>query len=421
MNTTLSTGLLERIQELPVPTVNKCAIAYSGGLDSTLGIELLRRIYRAKEIVPITVDVGQGGEEIELSERRSRTLRIQPLLIDARKQFSREWLAKAIRANGSYWGYPVSTSMTRQLIARMVAEKAVELGCDAVLEGSTGRGNDQYRMHNVFKMFAPSLEILVPVRDLDLTRSDELELCRLWGVPVEELISGGDDKTLWCRSIASGAVDMNQQIPDSIWMWHVRPEEAADQPQIVSIAFEQGLPVALDGKDLDLVSLIERLNRKAGACGLGRIDIFEDGIMGLKSREIYEAPAAEVILRAKADLEAQCLTKEEREFKRLVDNRWASMVYHGEWFHPLKEELDAFIERSQIHVNGSIKVKLYKGNLEILERDRSASSLFYPEVRSIQASGFDQKWCADAARIRGLPFEILARRAGGKFLAEEQM
>jgi argininosuccinate synthase len=410
MTTTMSSELLERLEAVPVPRVRKCAIAYSGGLDSTLGIELLRRVYRADTVIPITVDVGQGREEIELSERRSAALRIRPLLIDAREEFSREWLAKAIRANSSYWGYPVSTSMTRQLIAQKVARKAVELGCDAVLEGSTGRGNDQYRMHNVFKMFAPQLEILVPVRDFDLTRSEELELCRLWGVPVEEIICGGDDKTLWCRSIASGAIGLNQEIPDSIWMWHIPPERAADRAEVLELTYEQGLPVTLDGEPLALVALIDILNQRAGACGLGRIDIFEDGIMGLKSREIYEAPAAEVILKVKADLEGQCLTKEEREFKRLVDNRWASMVYHGEWFHPLKEELDAFVQCSQRTVNGTVKVKMYKGNLEILARERSSSSLFYPEIRSIEANGFDQRWCADAAKIRGLPFEVLARR-----------
>jgi argininosuccinate synthase len=410
MQTALCSSLLERLEATAVPKARKCAIAYSGGLDSTLGIELLRRIYRAEQIVPITVDVGQGSEEIETAWRRSRQLRVEPLLIDARELFSRQWLAKAIAANGSYWGYPVSTSMTRQLIAQQVAQKALELDCDAVLEGSTGRGNDQYRMHNVFKIFSPELRVLVPVRDFDLTRSQELELCRLWGVPVEEMISGGDDKTLWCRSIASGAVKLNQEIPDSVWMWHVPPERAPDRPERLELTFRQGLPAVLDGESLDLVELIERLNGRAGACGLGRIDIFEDGIMGLKSREIYEAPAAQVILALKTDLEGQCLTKEEREFKRLVDNRWASMVYHGEWFHPLKEELDAFVARSQEHVNGSVKVKLYKGNLEIRERERSGSSLFCPEIRSIDSSGFDQRWCADAARVRGLPFEVLARR-----------
>jgi argininosuccinate synthase len=410
MKTTVSPPLLDRIEVVPVPRVRKCAIAYSGGLDSTLGIELLRRIYRADTIIPIIVDVGQGRQEIELAERRSAMLRIQPLLIDAREEFSSQWLAKAVLANGSYWGYPVSTSMTRQLIAQKVALKAVELGCDAVLEGSTGRGNDQYRMHNVFRMFAPQLEVLVPVRDFDLTRSEELELCRIWGVPVEEVICGGDDKTLWCRSIASGAIRLNQEIPDSIWMWHVPPERAPDRADVLELTYEEGLPVALDGESLDLVSLIESLNQRAGACGLGRIDIFEDGIMGLKSREIYEAPAAELILRIKADLEAQCLSKEEREFKRLVDNRWASMVYHGEWFHPLKEQLDAFLQCSCKWVNGTVKVKMYKGSMEILTRERSSSTLFYPEIRSIEASGFDQRWCADAARVRGLPFEVLARR-----------
>jgi argininosuccinate synthase len=410
MKMAFESKVLERIESVPVPRVQKCAIAYSGGLDSTLGIELLRRVYRADTIIPITVDVGQGRDEIELAEQRSAALQVEHLYIDARELFSREWLTRAIQANGSYWGYPVSTSMTRQLIAHQVALKAAELGCDAVLEGSTGRGNDQYRMHNVFKVFASHLQILVPVRDFDLTRAEELELCRQWNVPVDELIPGGDDKTLWCRSIASGSITLNQEIPDSIWMWYVPPEQAEDRADVLQLTFRQGLPIALDGESLDLVTLIERLNRRAGACGLGRIDIFEDGIMGLKSREIYEAPAAEVILEVKADLEAQNLSKEEREFKRLVDNRWAAMVYHGEWFHPLKEELDAFVERSQKHVNGTVKVKLYKGNLEIVERERSSSSLFYPEIRSISGHGFDQRWCAAAAKIRALPFEILARR-----------
>jgi argininosuccinate synthase len=412
MITTEKSSVVERVEAAAVPRVRKCAIAYSGGLDSTLGIELLRRLYRAEEIIPIIVDVGQGADEVALAKRRASELGVEPLLIDSRQEFSREWLARAIRANGSYWGYPVSTSMTRQLIAREVAGLAAELGCDAILEGSTGRGNDQYRMHNVFKLFAPGLQVLVPVRDLDLTRSDELELCRHWGVPVEEVISGGDDKTLWCRSIASGAVAINQELPDDIWMWHVPPRLASDRPELLELTFKQGLPVALDGEALDLVALVERLNNKAGACGLGRIDMFEEGIMGLKSREIYEAPAAELILKVKADLEGQCLTKEEREFKRLVDNRWAYMVYHGEWFHPLKEELDAFVERSQKYVNGRVKVKLYKGNLEFVERERSWSSLFCPEIRSIESTGFDQRWCSDAAKVRGLPFEILALRQG---------
>jgi argininosuccinate synthase len=402
--------VLKKIESTPVPRVKKCAIAFSGGLDSTLGIELLRRVYKTNEIVAISVDVGQGEEEITMGRNRAKQLNLEPIVIDARDEFTEVWLKKAIRANSDYNGYPVSTSMTRQLIARIVAQKARELGCDSLLEGSTGRGNDQYRMHNVFKYFAPELEVLVPVRDFDLTRGQELALCSEWGVPVEEFITGGDDKTMWCRSIASGAVDLNQELPPSIWMWLTVPEKAPDKPEFVELTFEQGIPVAVDGKRMKLAEIIPHLNKLAGRNGIGFIDVFEDGIMDLKSREIYEAPAAHLIFKVKLDMEGACLTKEERQFKKMIDAKWAYMVYHGEWFHPLKADLDAFIEQSQKVVYGVTKVKLYKGTMEIVSRNRPHSSLFYPEIRSIKSAGFDQRWCANAAKVRGLPFEILAKR-----------
>ncbi len=391
-------------------TVEKCAVAYSGGLDSTLGVELLKRVYKAKEIIPITVDVGQGEEEIELAKNRAKKLGIKPIVIDKREEFAEGWLTKAIKANSDYFGYPVSTSMTRQLIAKVVAEEAKKLGCDSILEGSTGRGNDQYRMHNVFKIFAPDLKVLVPVRDFDLTRSEELEVCEYWGVPVEEVISGGDDKTMWCRSIASGAIALNQKLPDDIWMWFVPPVKVINDGEDVELLFENGIPVELNGEKNDLSTIVSLLNEIAGRNGIGKIDIFEDGIMDIKSREIYEAPAAKVILTLKKDIEAQCLMKAEREFKSIVDAKWAYMVYHGEWFHPLKNELDAFINESQGYVNGRIKAFLYRGNIEITERERSRSSLFFPEIRSIHSKSFNQVWASDAAKIRGLPFEILAKR-----------
>ena len=402
--------ILKKIESTPVPKVRKAAIAYSGGLDSSLGIELLRRVYKAEEIVAITCDVGQGKEEIREARRKARILKIKPIEIDATEEFTEQWLAKAIRANSDYNGYPVSTSMTRQLIARIVALEAKKRGCDAVLEGSSGKGNDQYRMHNVFKFFAPELEILVPVRDFDLTRLEEEQLCRHWGVPVTETIRGGDDKTMWCRSIASGAIDLNQPLPDDIWMWLTPPEKAPDKPEFVTIEFERGLPTKLNGRAMPLGKLIPRLNVIAGRNGVGRIDMFEDGIMDLKSREIYEAPAAHVILKLHRDLEAQCLTKEEIQFKKIIEHKWAYMVYHGEWYHPLKSALDAFIEATQDYVNGRYRVKLYKGNIEIVHRE-SPTSLFSPEIRSIKARGFDQRWCANAAKVRGLPYEILSRRA----------
>jgi len=409
--------IIRKIEETPAPQVRKAAIAYSGGLDSSLGIEMLRRKYKAQEIVPITVDVGQGEEEVRVSQEKAKVLKVEPIMIDARTEFTEVWLSKAIRANSDYNGYPVSTSMTRQLVARIVAEEARARGCDSIMEGSTGKGNDQYRMHNVFKMFAPELEVLVPVRDFDLTRAEEEVLCREWDVPVTETITGGDDKTMWCRSIASGAIDLNQELPRDIWMWLVPPEDAPNEAEHVEITFREGLPVSLDGKEMPLGELIPRLNELGGRHGVGKIDIFEDGIMDLKSREIYEAPAAHIVLKLHHDLEQQCLTKEEIQFKKMIDAKWAYMTYHGEWYHPLKAELDAFIAASQGVVNGTYRVKLYKGNIDIVQRE-SATSLFTPEIRSIKARGFDQRWCANAAKVRGLPFEILAKRQrimeGGK-------
>jgi argininosuccinate synthase len=402
-------GILKKIKETETPKVNKVAVAYSGGLDSSLAIELLRRKYKAKSILPITIDVGQGEEEVLESRRKAKVLKIRPLFFDLRKEFTEIWIARAIQANSDYLGYPVSTSMTRQIVARKVAEVALAEGCDAILEGSSGKGNDQYRMHNVFKMFAPHLKILVPVRDFDLTRLEEEQLCKAWGVPVTEMITGGDDKTMWCRSIASGAIDLNQALPDSIWMWYRPPEKAPAHPDLLTVEFEKGVPVKLNGKRRPLAGIISELNVIGGTHAIGRIDMFEDGIMELKSREIYEAPAATIVLKLHRDLEQFCLTKDEIQFKRGIDQKWAYLIYHGMAYHPLRYDLDAFIEVSQRVANGKYKIKLYKGNMEIVHRE-SKTSLFSPEIRSIKARGFDQRRCADAAYIRGLPFEILAKR-----------
>ena len=392
-----------------MPQVHKVASAFSGGLDSCLGIELLRRKYKAKEIVAITIDVGQGEDEMDQAVNHGKKLGHDPIIIDAKDEFARDWVTMAIQANSDYEGYPVSTSMTRQIVARKVAEKARELGCDAIIEGSSGKGNDQYRMQNVFTLFAPGLEVLVPVRDFDLTRLEEEEVCKAWKVPVRETITGGDDKTLWCRSIASGAIDLDQVLPEDIWLWLVVPEKAPDKPTTVEITINGGIPTRLNGDHMGLDDLIWQLNEVAGANGIGRIDIFEDGIMDLKSREIYEAPAAKVLLTLHRDLEQFCLTKDQLEFKRIVDAKWAYMMYHGEAYKPLRYDLEAFIRQSQRMVSGAYTVKLYKGNIEIIKRS-SPTGLFFPDIRSIKAAGFDQKRCKDAAFVRSLAFKVLARR-----------
>ena len=400
---------LHKIDSVEVPEGNSIALAYSGGLDSTLCVKLSQQKYHARSLTAISVDVGQGEAEIQESIERAEKLGITPLIIDAKQEFTEQWLSKAIQANSDYNGYPVSTSMTRQLIAAHVAQKALELGCDALMEGSSGKGNDQYRMHNVFSLFAPGLSIFVPVRDFDLTRGEEQLLMEHYGVPVEEVIAGGDDKTMWCRSIASGGIGLDTELPDSIWLWLTPPAQAPDEPTTLKLTWQNGLPVALNDTKLPLDQIIEQLNTIGGANGIGKIDLFEDGIMGLKSREIYEAPAATILLKVHRDLEQFCLTKEEIQLKRQLDAQWSKLVYHGEWFHPLKDAIDAFIACTQKAVNGEYVVELYKGNVDIRSRS-SSSGLFFPDIRSINSASFNQKECAPAAHIHGLPYELIARR-----------
>ncbi len=414
------TAILNNLTATATPPVKKVAVAFSGGVDSTLGVLLLRHIYKAQEIVLITVNIGQGESEMQQVITTAQKIGLTPLIINAEEEFSKEWLGSAIHANSSYNGYPVATSMTRQLIAKIIAQKAQALGCDAILEGSTGKGNDQYRMHYVFKMYAPALTILVPVRDFNLTRQDEIALLNFWGIPTTEEIVGGDDKTLWCRSIASGAISLDQKIDDSVWLWFTPPHKAIDKPVEVEIAFKNGIPYALNGKNIPLHALIEELNSIAGKHGIGLIDMSEDGIMGLKSREIYEAPAATLLLKLHQDLEQFCLTKEVIQFKKIVDAQWGYLVYHGCWYHPLKVALDAFIKTTQIVVNGTYVVSLYKGTITIVKRSLP-TSLFFPEIRSITSTAFDQRWCKDTAKVWGLPFELLAKQAANVdlFLAKK--
>src|SRR6202165_4954599 len=239
---TMSNGALElalhKIASVDVPQGKHIALAYSGGLDSTLCVKLSQLKYHARSLTAITVDVGQGEDEIQQSTARAMQLGISPLIIDAKQEFTEQWLSKAIQANSDYNGYPVSTSMTRQLIAAHVAQAAPGVGCAALMEGASGKGNDQYRMHNVFSLFAPGTPTFVPVRDFDLTRGEEQLLMEHYGVPVEELIVGGDDKTMWCRSIASGGIDLTTELPDSIWMWLTPPTKAPDEPTTLKITWQ---------------------------------------------------------------------------------------------------------------------------------------------------------------------------------------
>ena len=393
--------------ELQLTQCKKVALAYSGGLDSALCLKLLFDRYGAEEVHAVTVNVGLQEEELAECRAKAELLNVPWYLLDCEQEFVDDWISKAVRANSNYEGYPVSTSMTRQLIAMYVAKWATAHGCDALCEGSTGKGNDQYRMSNVFTIFAPDCKIIQPVRDFNFTRDEEKKLCREYGIPYKEGI--GDDRTMWCRSIGSGEVDNLQMIiPQEDYIWYRFPENAPDEKRRIEIEFEAGLPVRCDDQR-GLGPIIHYLNRVAGQHGIGKIDMFEDGIMCLKSREVYEAPAAHVILKLHQDLEQMCLTKDEVLFKPILDREWARLTYHGAWFHPLKNDIDAFIERSQWAVNGKYVVDLYKGNIDIVSRE-SSSTLFSRELRSLATKGFDQRDSGPAVKIHGMQYAILSRR-----------
>jgi len=393
--------------EVELAKCKKVAVAYSGGLDSALCIKLLFDKYGAEEVLPVTVNVGLPDYEIEEARSKAELLGVPWHFIEATDEFANEWVSKAIQANSSYGGYPVATSMTRQLIAQKVAQYAVAQGCDAICEGSTGKGNDQYRMHHVFSIFAPDLTVILPVRDFNFTRQQEKELSAQYGIPHK--VGIGDDLTMWCRSIGSGEVDnIHMRLPQSDYIWYKFPENAPDEKTTIEMELKNGVPVRCDDKKT-LAEIIHYLNKVAGENAVGKLDLMEDGMIGLKSREAYEAPAAEVILKLHRDLEAMCLTKEERQFKAIVDQQWAYLVYHGAWFHPLKDELDGFIERSQRFVEGWYKVELYKGSVDIVDRE-SPYSLFKPEIRSLATAGWDQRESGPAVKIHSMQYRILGKR-----------
>ena len=384
----------------------KVALAYSGGLDSTVMLNLLKEKYGFTEVIPVLVDVGQGDEDIKTAKERAETAGVKPVFFDAKREFATEYIFRCIKSNGSYEGYPVGTSMSRILIASKVAEVALKEGAEAVAHGCTGKGNDQYRMEVAFRYYAPHLRIIAPVRELDLTRSIEEDMLRKMEIdPAKKVGKIGGDINMWSHSIGSGQMeDLSTQI-DSDYLWAVPIEEASNNPTIISISYRNGVPISVNN-ETDPVKMIINLNEVGGKNGIGRIDILEDGIMGLKSREIYEAPAANIFLKTHGDLEHLALTKEQLRLKHEIDRIWSDMVYHGMWLHPLRKDLDAFIDSTQTHMNGTVTMKLYKGNVQITKRDCD-DSLFAPEIRSIKKATFDQKEVTGAVNMYTLQYRLL--------------
>jgi argininosuccinate synthase len=374
-------------------------------LDSTLIAILLKERYGFEKVIPVLVDVGQGQEEIDIAKERARVLGLDVRFIDSKEVFATEYVFRCIKANGSYEGYPVGTSMSRVLIASLVAQVAIEQGAEAVAHGCTGKGNDQFRMESTFRYFAPQLQIVAPVRELNLSRIEEEDMLGKYGIdPKRKRGVLGGDINMWSHSIGSGQVeDLQSQFPED-YFWIAPLEKTPDKPTEVTIEFRNGVPVDVDGIK-DPVEMILHLNDVGGRNGIGAIDMMEDGIIGLKSRELYEAPAATVLLTAHADLEHLTLAKEQLRLKGIVDSTWADMVYHGLWLHPLRKDLDAFVDSTQRYVDGILRLRLHKGVMSIVER-RSEKSLFAPELRSVKKAGFDQRDSTGAVKIYGVPFML---------------
>lgn len=384
----------------------KVVLAYSGGLDSTALISLLFEHYGFNEVIPVLVDVGQGEEDVKIAYERAKILGVNVEFFDSREEFVKNYIHKCIKANGSYEGYPVGTSMSRVLIASKIAHVAKEKKADAVAHGCTGKGNDQYRMETAFRYHLGDIQIVAPVRELNLIRSQEEEILKKHGIdPAKKVGKIGGDINVWSHSIGSGQMeDLSSQV-SSDYLWSSPIEKTPDKPIEIDLVFRGGIPISTDGEENGF-KMIAHLNALGGRNGLGRIDIIEDGILGLKSREIYEAPAAEILLKTHADLEYLTLTKEQLRLKRDIDRLWADMVYHGMWLHPLRRDLDAFIDSTQKHVNGEYRLKLYRGNCDIVKRE-STDSLFAPELRSIKKGSFNQAEATGAVNMHTMPYKIL--------------
>ncbi len=381
--------------------MKKVVLAYSGGLDTSVCIPLLKENYGFDEVITVTVDVGQPPEEIEAASKKAKLIADRHYTIDARDEFVSDYIFPAIKANATYEGYVIGTSLARPLIARKCVEVAKKEGADALAHGCTGRGNDQLRFEAVFR--ATDLAVIAPMRDMNLTRKWEIEYAKKHGipVPVTKAKPWSVDENIWSRSIEGGRLEDPSYVPpEEIYRWTTDPLKAPDKPEIVSIEFKDGVPVSLNGRKMGGVELILKLQDVAGRHGVGRTDMMEDRVLGLKARENYEHPAATVLLAAHRDLEKLCLSRAELRFKAAVDEAWAELGYMGLVDEPLFADLNAFIDETQKRVNGIVKMKLYKGSCMPVARE-SPTALYSEELVSFDGKTLDQKDAEGYAKFHG--------------------
>jgi argininosuccinate synthase len=371
--------------------VGRVLLLYSGGLDTSVMLRWIQERYGA-EIVTLSVDLGQPGEDWGVVTGKARDLgALEAVVVDAREEFAEEYVLPAIRANALYGGgYPLFTALGRPLLGKLAVERAREHGCDTIAHGCTGKGNDQVRIEATIATLDPELKVIAPVREWEMGREEEIAYARDHGIPVAggtETAPYSIDDNLWGRSSEGRAIEeLDQPPPEDVFQLVTPPERAPDEAQLVEIGFEAGRPVSIDGGRLGLVALIERAAELGCRHGVGIVDHIEDRIVGLKVRDIYEVPAAAILLTAHRELEKLVSTGHQNQFKPPLEQHWAYLCYAGLWLEPLRGDLDAYMESANEPVTGSVTLKLYKGNVTPVARS-SPYALYDKSLASFGESG----------------------------------
>jgi argininosuccinate synthase len=373
--------------------VGRVLLLYSGGLDTSVMVRWIQERYGV-EIVTLTVDLGQPGEDWEVVVAKARELgALDAILVNAREEFAYEYVLRAIKANALYGGgYPLFTALGRPLIAKLAVEHARRAGCDTVAHGCTGKGNDQVRIEATVATLDPDLGVIAPVREWRMGREEEVAYAREHGIPVKggtEAPPYSIDDNLWGRSSEGGAIeDLDSPAGDDVFQLVARPEDAPDEAELLRVGFEGGCPVSLDGERLGLVELLERAGELGRRHGVGIVDQIEDRVVGLKVRDIYEVPAAAIVLPAHRELEKLVSTIHQNNFKRALEDRWAYLCYAGLWHEPLRSDLDAYMNSANELVSGEITMRLYKGSATPVARS-SPYALYDRSLASFGESGGD--------------------------------
>jgi len=395
----------------------RVVLAYSGGLDTSVGIGWLKDA-TGKEVVALAVDVGQGGEDLEAIRQRALDCgAVEAVVVDAKDEFAEDYLMPALKANALYQKrYPLVSALSRPLIAKHLVLTARGLGADSVAHGCTGKGNDQVRFEAAVAALAPELSSIAPVRDLALTRDKAIVYAEQHDLPIEQSKKSpySIDQNVWGRAVETGFLEdpWNPPIED-LYSYTQSPDEHREPDEIV-VSFEQGVPTAIDGVQHSPLEMVVRMNELAGRHGVGRIDVVEDRLVGIKSREVYEAPAAMALIQAHEALESLTLERDLNRYKRGVESDWANLVYDGLWFSGLKRSLDVFIEDTQRYVSGEIRLRL-QGGRAVVTGQRSEQSLYDFHLATYDTGDtFDQSLAKGFIELWSLPSKISARRDQGK-------